>query len=267
MDGGQGKFYAVRVGRVPGIYETWEEAKQQVRGHKRAQHRSFCVYDDAVQYMRAGNAMEKTGGERGMRRGSEGETVIAKGLRAWSLSQQGWTKGSTSGGTTKTDAEYSSEVQNGSNTAAKRGLGNIADIKHDYRSEVLGCGEIATKSLTSEEVATTGAYTGASEGKRSEVEWLLGVVCGSLQVGDPIFVSQEIVAGEGLGSHGFTVILPKPAHGVEVVAYGPISGDEANARREAARLMLQKLLSATIQRVHNLEKENEALKQYLALES
>lgn len=30
------RFYAVRVGRVPGVYDTWEETERQVReGHTR----------------------------------------------------------------------------------------------------------------------------------------------------------------------------------------------------------------------------------------
>lgn len=30
------KFYAVKEGKVPGIYETWNECLSQVRGHKGA---------------------------------------------------------------------------------------------------------------------------------------------------------------------------------------------------------------------------------------
>ncbi len=34
-------IYAVRKGRVPGIYEDWEEANQQVKGYSRAEFRAF----------------------------------------------------------------------------------------------------------------------------------------------------------------------------------------------------------------------------------
>jgi len=33
---GEPKFYAVRVGRDPGIYSSWSECLEQVKGHKNA---------------------------------------------------------------------------------------------------------------------------------------------------------------------------------------------------------------------------------------
>ena len=35
------KIYAVRKGRVPGIYDVWSETEQQVKGFKGAEYRSF----------------------------------------------------------------------------------------------------------------------------------------------------------------------------------------------------------------------------------
>ncbi len=35
------KWYAVRVGRAPGIYADWQEASDQVRGVPRAEHKAF----------------------------------------------------------------------------------------------------------------------------------------------------------------------------------------------------------------------------------
>ena len=31
------KFYAVRVGKVPGVYQTWSQAKEQVEGFSGAE--------------------------------------------------------------------------------------------------------------------------------------------------------------------------------------------------------------------------------------
>lgn len=45
------KYYAVRVGRVPGIYETWEECKEQVSGYSKAEYKGFQNLDDAFFYL------------------------------------------------------------------------------------------------------------------------------------------------------------------------------------------------------------------------
>ena len=45
------KFYAVAKGYVPGIYETWDEAKKQVNGFPEAKHKKFSTYEEAVFFM------------------------------------------------------------------------------------------------------------------------------------------------------------------------------------------------------------------------
>ncbi|WP_455233045.1 RNase H1/viroplasmin domain-containing protein [Geopseudomonas aromaticivorans] len=45
------KFYAVARGTVPGIYESWAEAEQQVSGFPGARHRSFRTRDDAEEWL------------------------------------------------------------------------------------------------------------------------------------------------------------------------------------------------------------------------
>ena len=37
------KFYAVRNGRKTGIFLTWEECEQQVKGFKDAEYKSFST--------------------------------------------------------------------------------------------------------------------------------------------------------------------------------------------------------------------------------
>lgn len=41
------KYYAVKVGRKSGIYETWAECKEQVDGYKGAQYKSFTTLLEA----------------------------------------------------------------------------------------------------------------------------------------------------------------------------------------------------------------------------
>lgn len=45
------KFYAVKKGRKPGIYRTWDEAKKQVDGFSGAEYKSFSQITDATDYL------------------------------------------------------------------------------------------------------------------------------------------------------------------------------------------------------------------------
>ncbi|KAI9023415.1 ribonuclease H-like domain-containing protein [Hyaloraphidium curvatum] len=45
------KFYAVRVGRVPGVYSSWEQTSLQVSGYPRAVHRAFVRRDEAERWL------------------------------------------------------------------------------------------------------------------------------------------------------------------------------------------------------------------------
>ena len=47
------KIYAVKNGRVPGIYLNWEECKAQVDGYSGAIYKSFSNTDDALEYLNA----------------------------------------------------------------------------------------------------------------------------------------------------------------------------------------------------------------------
>ena len=37
------KFYAVKTGRNPGIYHTWEECRKQILGFSGARYKSFAT--------------------------------------------------------------------------------------------------------------------------------------------------------------------------------------------------------------------------------
>ena len=46
-----GKFYAVKKGRIPGIYSGWEECKANVDGYPNADYKSFKTAAEAAEYM------------------------------------------------------------------------------------------------------------------------------------------------------------------------------------------------------------------------
>jgi len=45
------KFYAVRVGRVPGIYTSWDACAAQVKGYPGAVYKSFKSREDALLFL------------------------------------------------------------------------------------------------------------------------------------------------------------------------------------------------------------------------
>jgi ribonuclease HI len=49
------KFYAVRVGRVPGIYKTWPECQEQIKGFSNAQYKSFLSLSEAENFINNDN--------------------------------------------------------------------------------------------------------------------------------------------------------------------------------------------------------------------
>lgn len=54
------KFYAVKVGKTPGIYNTWDDCKAQVEGFPGATYKSFKTAAEAAEYM-GWNDCEKVG--------------------------------------------------------------------------------------------------------------------------------------------------------------------------------------------------------------
>ncbi|RYR65084.1 hypothetical protein Ahy_A03g011075 [Arachis hypogaea] len=55
-DGGRFPFYAVRRGRVPGVYRSWQECEQQVNGYRNSEHRGFRNLAEAVAWLRSAAA-------------------------------------------------------------------------------------------------------------------------------------------------------------------------------------------------------------------
>ncbi len=45
------KYYAVKVGKNPGIYTSWPEAEAQVKGYPKAKHKSFKTRAEADNFM------------------------------------------------------------------------------------------------------------------------------------------------------------------------------------------------------------------------
>ena len=63
-------YYAVKKGRIPGIYKTWAECKAQVDGFSGATYKGFKTLAEAEQYM----SIESSGG-------AEADSSSMKALR------------------------------------------------------------------------------------------------------------------------------------------------------------------------------------------
>ena len=53
-------YYAVRIGKTPGIYKTWEDCKAQVIGYKGAIYKGFVEKQDAEDFLRGGLSASST---------------------------------------------------------------------------------------------------------------------------------------------------------------------------------------------------------------
>ena len=45
------KIYAVRKGRKTGLFNTWDECKEQINGFSGAEYKSFLTEDEAIEYL------------------------------------------------------------------------------------------------------------------------------------------------------------------------------------------------------------------------
>lgn len=54
-----GKFYAVKIGRVPGIFTSWDDCKASVDGYSGAVYKSFKTVEEAASFMGFSTSPEK----------------------------------------------------------------------------------------------------------------------------------------------------------------------------------------------------------------
>lgn len=59
------KFYAVKIGRNPGIYTNWSDAEQQVKGFTGADFKGCATHEDAVNYLKGNSNSSIISGEEG----------------------------------------------------------------------------------------------------------------------------------------------------------------------------------------------------------
>ncbi|KAK9844842.1 hypothetical protein WJX74_007515 [Apatococcus lobatus] len=71
------KYYAVRVGRVPGIYDSWEKCKRQVDGYSKPAFKSFFSQAEAEDFISASNQPVQVAAESTATKGKTSKTTSA----------------------------------------------------------------------------------------------------------------------------------------------------------------------------------------------
>jgi len=54
------KFYAVREGRIPGIYESWDDCKAQTEKYSGAIYKSFLTREEALLFLNPQKSFDPT---------------------------------------------------------------------------------------------------------------------------------------------------------------------------------------------------------------
>lgn len=45
------KYYAVKIGKTPGVYETWAECQNQINGFSGAVYKGFATKEEAIAFV------------------------------------------------------------------------------------------------------------------------------------------------------------------------------------------------------------------------
>lgn len=71
------KFYAVKSGRQPGIYHTWNDCERQVKGFQGARYKSFKTLEDAQKFI--GTSLDETKSKESIVVMSQGNVLPKEG--------------------------------------------------------------------------------------------------------------------------------------------------------------------------------------------
>ncbi|MED6204235.1 hypothetical protein PIB30_007347 [Stylosanthes scabra] len=211
----EGKYshYAVRVGRVPGIYTSWEEAEPQVTGFPFAKFKGFKSLGEALKYMQHGKEKK----EKGPLRNVDSLTPQMRNMGVGS-SQGGssWHDGSSQGGSSP-----------GGSPATRFGRSipsiPIGSVDVDFVPETQLGGFLIAEDM---------------------VQYLVRA-CTKLNMPWPIVEGREFYSAYGVRMFCFTAALRCNERGLNLKVEGCISAEQSRARDNAAYKLLDVLLRHT----------------------
>ncbi|ESZ95707.1 hypothetical protein SBOR_3927 [Sclerotinia borealis F-4128] len=73
------KFYGVAVGHIPGVYEEWADAKEQIEGVKGPKFKRFATREEAEEFVREGGKASKKAKTGAEKEGKDEEKKVVKG--------------------------------------------------------------------------------------------------------------------------------------------------------------------------------------------
>ena len=81
-------YYAVKEGRMPGVYKTWEDCEKQVKGYSGAIYKKFPSYEEAFQFTNPNQIVKKNINDIKDKGHEEKETHTEEGSEEENLIQQ-----------------------------------------------------------------------------------------------------------------------------------------------------------------------------------
>ncbi|RYQ95775.1 hypothetical protein Ahy_B08g091130 [Arachis hypogaea] len=212
-EAGRFPFYAVRRGRVPGIYKSWEECEHQVNGFRNNEHRGFHDLSEDLAWLRSAGsppACRSTPHAQPVRR--RPSRLLESAFCSLPLCQK-----------------ISSALMAADNLDSGDGSGDSNPTR-----------------VTVADPGTDGRFVYVED-----MDLMLMWACSFFQIGSPLFVPQEINTNDECVLFRFTVVLPHNSKCIDLVAHGPLCYEERIARQEVLFTMLDKILGATSYTVHD----------------
>ncbi|MED6142901.1 hypothetical protein PIB30_001668 [Stylosanthes scabra] len=208
MEDGKNPFYAVRKGRVTGVYTSWSESERQVKGFKRCSYRGFFNLEETRAYVATDSREEAEStqcSEQGVHFGQHN-------LHQGEMRYCGFTFQSVQPVVVNADTSIKVSLTAIAATAeGTMGMARLNDFPNFYVDEM---------------------------------EMMLFSACNFFGIGSPIFLSQQCGTNLERIRFMYSFVLPPNDQGLELIAYGPPTTDERIARQEASFLLLEKLLKS-----------------------
>jgi ribonuclease HI len=127
------KYYAVKNGKIPGIYTSWNECKEQVSGYSGAVYKSFTSKAAALEYIGADGGAD---------------TSSSTDTRAWAYVDGSYVQKRYSYGMIVFDGEVEHEMYEAFDDAEMAAMRNVAGEITGSMSAVRFCLERKIESIT-----------------------------------------------------------------------------------------------------------------------
>ncbi|KAL4305995.1 hypothetical protein HN51_039947 [Arachis hypogaea] len=213
MDTGKYRLYAVRRGRIPGIYTSWKDCKEQVNEFKNAEFKGFRLLRDAQQWLGVVDPPLPPPPLPELHCGVYPPTGLLQ--QPFPLSTQ-----------------FNS-------MQVSPALGKSSQKAFVPCSQTPLGPNIVPETCSNQFVLV------------EDMEVYLIRVCCQLKLDYPVFNRREFFSGSGELLHGYWVTLLSQQHDINWIVEGGFSPDEGNARQDASFKMLGKVLSLVGKEIHD----------------